>query len=104
LRYHYASTVYPCRCTEQWACPNFAYFFLPLIIFACVVEQFSLVRTLLSTDRNLVNTSDADGRTALHWAASSGALDIVRLLIDKGAEVNKQDASGWTALHISGQP
>jgi ankyrin repeat protein len=76
--------------------------FLACLIIS-LVEQFSLVRTLLSTDPNLINAPDADGRTALHWAASSGALDIVRLLIDKDAEVNKQDASGWTALHISGQ-
>ncbi|KAA1467138.1 ankyrin, partial [Dentipellis sp. KUC8613] len=32
---------------------------------------------------------------------SSGALDIVRYLLDEKAEVDKIDASGWTALHIA---
>ncbi|KNZ73379.1 26S proteasome non-ATPase regulatory subunit 10, partial [Termitomyces sp. J132] len=42
-----------------------------------------------------------DERTPLHWAASSGAIDIVRFLIDQKAEVDKPDISGWTALHIA---
>ncbi|KAF8071571.1 ankyrin repeat-containing domain protein, partial [Lyophyllum atratum] len=32
---------------------------------------------------------------------SSGAIDIVRLLIDQKAEVDKPDNSGWTPLHIA---
>ena len=32
-----------------------------------------------------------DGRTALHWAAINGNIDIARLLIDKGADVNIGD-------------
>ena len=43
-----------------------------------------------------------DGRTPLHWAASSGALDIVTYLLTHEAEVDKTDPSGWTALHIAG--
>ncbi|TRM64757.1 ankyrin repeat-containing domain protein [Schizophyllum amplum] len=42
-----------------------------------------------------------DGRTPLHWAASSGAIDIVRYLIDNKAEVDKQDPGGWTPIHIA---
>ncbi|KAJ7173958.1 ankyrin repeat-containing domain protein [Mycena crocata] len=42
-----------------------------------------------------------DERTALHWAASSGATDIVRFLVDKQAEVDVVDNSGWTPLHIA---
>jgi ankyrin repeat protein len=43
-----------------------------------------------------------DGRTPLHWAASSGSIDITRYLIDQKAEVDKIDGSSWTALHIAG--
>jgi 26S proteasome non-ATPase regulatory subunit 10 len=43
-----------------------------------------------------------DGRTPLHWAASSGAINIARFLIDQKAEVDKLDISGWTPLHIAG--
>jgi ankyrin repeat protein len=54
----------------------------------------------LSTTLN----TQKDGRTALHWAASTGSIDIARLLIDQNAEVDKTDGSGWTPLHIAGSP
>lgn len=43
-----------------------------------------------------------DSRTPLHWAASSGHLDVVTYLLENGAEVDKVDNGGWTALHIAG--
>jgi ankyrin repeat protein len=43
-----------------------------------------------------------DSRTPLQWAASAGHLDIVTYLLANGAEVDKLDDSGWTALHIAG--
>ena len=47
-----------------------------------------------------VNLKDKDGRTPLHLAAESADGDIVKLLLDKGVEVNaKDDESGFTALH-----
>jgi 26S proteasome non-ATPase regulatory subunit 10 len=43
-----------------------------------------------------------DERTPLHWAASSGSTEITGFLIDQKAEVDEQDNSGWTPLHIAG--
>lgn len=37
----------------------------------------------------------------MHWAASSGSVDIVRYLIDEKADVNRGDSGGWTPLHIA---
>ncbi|KAK7058628.1 putative ankyrin-repeat protein [Paramarasmius palmivorus] len=68
---------------------------------AAQTHQVGLLRTLVNEDPKLVNAVDADGRTPLHWAASSGSLDIVRILLEHDAEVDKPDASGWTALHIA---
>jgi 26S proteasome non-ATPase regulatory subunit 10 len=85
-----------------------------------VSDQLPLLRALLAEDPKLVNTVDMvyneidhtmlkyadiipkDERTPLHWAASSGSIEIVQFLIDQGAEVDKTDASGWTPLHIAG--
>ncbi|PPQ95446.1 hypothetical protein CVT26_008465, partial [Gymnopilus dilepis] len=64
--------------------------------------QLPLLRTLLAEDPKLVNSVDVDGRTPLHWAVSSGSIDIVRFLIDQKAEIDKVDGSGWTPLHIAG--
>ncbi|CDO74938.1 hypothetical protein BN946_scf184945.g10 [Trametes cinnabarina] len=64
-------------------------------------RQFGLVRSLVTQDPTLVNAVDEDGRTPLHWAASSGSEDIVRYLVDQGADVNRGDGGGWTPLHIA---
>ena len=32
-----------------------------------------------------------DGRTALHIAAKNGNIEVARLLLDKGADVNSRD-------------
>jgi len=64
-------------------------------------NQLSLLRSLLSEDPKLVNAVDIDDRTPLHWAASSGSIDIAQFLIDQKAEIDKADNSGWTPLHIA---
>jgi hypothetical protein len=90
--------------------------------YLCVLigkDQLSLLRSLILSDPKLVNVIDVvgicfpvmqlmlialqDERTPLHWAASSGSLDIVQFLIDHGAEVDKADGMRWTPLHIAGQ-
>lgn len=44
-----------------------------------------------------------DGRTPLHWAASSGSTEIACYLIGKSSDIiDNVDESGWTALHIAG--
>jgi len=64
-------------------------------------KQIHVVRSLISEDPLVVNSVDIDGRTALHWAAFSGALDITQYLLEQKAEVDKIDESGWAALHIA---
>ncbi|KAH9481869.1 Ankyrin repeat-containing protein C6C3.08 [Psilocybe cubensis] len=66
-------------------------------------DQLPLLRSLLAEDPKLVNSVDADGRTPLHWAASSGSAELVQFLIDQKAEVDKVDGSGWSPLHIAGK-
>ena len=50
---------------------------------------------------NDVNTADANGDTALHGAVHRGADEIVRLLHDKGANLDAVNETGWTALSIA---
>jgi len=48
-----------------------------------------------------VNEKDTEGTTALMAAVSEGRIDIVKVLIEKGADVNIKDHSGFTALAMA---
>ena len=41
------------------------------------------------------------GLTPLHQAVLEENVDAVRLLIEHGADVNKQDSDSWTPLHAA---
>ena len=50
-----------------------------------------------------VDAPDGEDRTALINAVIENKIDIVRLLISLGANVNAQDKLGYTVLHFVGQ-
>jgi ankyrin repeat protein len=58
------------------------------------------VDALLSTNRTLtIDSSDDDGRTALHWAVAAGHKALALDLLARGARSDTADASGWSPLH-----
>lgn len=48
-----------------------------------------------------VNATDKSGGPALHWAVGSGKADVVRLLIDLGADVAAMDGHQQTARDLA---
>ncbi|KAG2684779.1 hypothetical protein I3760_10G091200 [Carya illinoinensis] len=50
-----------------------------------------------------VNLMAEDGQTALHAAVRRGHLEMVKLLLEGGANLNKQDARGWTPKALAEQ-
>ena len=48
-----------------------------------------------------INAKNKDGETALMLASSEGHLEIVKLLIEKGADVNVKNEDGKTALTLA---
>jgi ankyrin repeat protein len=48
-----------------------------------------------------VNIVTAEGKALLHFAAERDRLDILRLLLRKGANPNLQDEDGKTPLHYA---
>jgi uncharacterized protein len=60
------------------------------------------IRALVQQGEN-VNTGDADGTTALHWASYRDDLEIAELLIRAGARVNAANDLGATPLWTASQ-
>src|SRR4051812_13915004 len=58
------------------------------------------VRELVRTKVN-VNTPQADGTTALHWAVQADDLELVDLLIKAGAKVAASNVAGATPLQLA---
>jgi len=59
------------------------------------------VTQMLGEDASLARYADAEGRTALHGAVAGGAVEIVRLLLARGADVNARDYEEHTPLHFA---
>lgn len=49
----------------------------------------------------IINEDDNRGWNALHFAAEKGHKDIVKKLIENGANKDATDNEGWTALHLA---
>jgi cytohesin len=56
-------------------------------------------RLLLSHKARVDGRTREDGSTPLHIAAGSGALDVVQLLVEAGADINSHNDVGLTPLH-----
>ncbi|KAG5888223.1 hypothetical protein JTB14_035572 [Gonioctena quinquepunctata] len=48
-----------------------------------------------------LNVLDQEGLGVVHWAADSGNLEILKLLVDAGAGLELRDGDGQTALHYA---
>lgn len=57
----------------------------------CRDGDFNGVQVQVELNRNLVNDFDMCGDTGLHWAAKRGHLDVVTLLLEKGADPDAED-------------
>ncbi|XP_040818839.1 ankyrin repeat and SAM domain-containing protein 6 isoform X3 [Ochotona curzoniae] len=71
----------------------------PDIFHALKMGNFQLVKEIADEDPNHVNLVNGDGATPLMLAAVTGQLPLVQLLVERHADVDKQDnVHGWTAL------
>lgn len=72
---------------------------LPLIDSARNGDNESVAR-LLEQSVN-VNASEADGTTALHWAAHRNEMEMLELLLSAGANADVANEYGVTPLHLA---
>ncbi|OWK38274.1 Ankyrin [Fimbriiglobus ruber] len=62
-----------------------------------------LIEALLDRDGSLIDNPDDRGRTALFHAARNNRFAAIKLLVERGADVNRSDAVGTAALHRTSQ-
>lgn len=75
---------------------------LTLLQLAAKNGYYSLVELLLPIDQININLrSGVQGYSALLYASSSGLVDIVELLLEKGADINLLSFRNETALHVA---
>ncbi len=81
--------------------PDFEYEYTPLHYVAAKGILF-LVKELIGYENIPVNIQTQNNEnTALHLASSRGHLDVVELLLEKGADPNLLDHRGGTTLHYA---
>lgn len=68
---------------------------------AIETNDLAQLKFALKYHRAKVNGQDEQGVTILHQSCFSGQLEIVRLLVDNGAELELRDDRGWTCLHYA---
>ncbi|WP_322106848.1 ankyrin repeat domain-containing protein [Paraburkholderia sp. J41] len=71
---------------------------MPLLVIAAREKSDKVGAVLLDNPKTNIGAEDRAGENALMMASLNGDLDFVKLLITKGAEVNKK---GWTPLHYA---
>ena len=54
--------------------------------------------SVLESTPSLINTTDDEKRTALHWAVDRDNLEATKRLIQLGSDINLQDIDGCTVL------
>lgn len=70
-----------------------------------VMNNLEACRALLShisgSGVKAINLPGGDGESPLHQACAWGNVEIVRLLVDKGADCHMRNTEGWTPLHTA---
>jgi uncharacterized protein len=61
------------------------------------------LKDLLSHFKEFIDSHDAEGNTLLIIAVINVQVNIVKMLLEEGADVNAPDTRGMTSLHYAGE-
>ncbi|MGF6599717.1 ankyrin repeat protein [Paraburkholderia sp. GAS448] len=71
---------------------------MPLLVIAAREKSDKVVAALIANSKTDIEITDKVGENAMMMAALNDDVTIVKILIEKGAEVNKK---GWAPLHYA---
>jgi ankyrin repeat protein/ribosomal protein L21E len=75
-------------------------FTLQMLLESVVQNEIGVVRAILARNHDQVNAKVKD-TTALHLASREGHLEVVKLLLENGADVLATDKDGYTPIHYA---
>ena len=64
-------------------------------------KKLHLIKILLANYGDLVNSSNKFGDRAIHYSAKMGDLDLLKILVEHGADVNAVNELGWTPFYVA---
>lgn len=64
-------------------------------------NDVATVKSLVEREHVKLNEAGVDGMLPLHRAASTGSLECVKLLVQKGAKINVYDSNGISPLDVA---
>ncbi len=73
----------------------------PILSTVCIIGDLDIVKVLVEKKRMGLNVKDRFGYTPLHNAVDYGHLDIVKYLLENGADVNAKDKNGRAPLYYA---
>jgi len=89
---------------EEMSCPNATVSPVQDQISAAILQgDTATAMRLLQQDRSLIQACDRTGATPLHIAAQAADVDLVAWLLERRANVRKQDVRGSSALDRAAQ-
>ncbi|SOS79227.1 acyl-CoA-binding protein, putative [Plasmodium sp. gorilla clade G1] len=66
-----------------------------------VMGDLASIKKNLKHNPSLINKKNSSGLTPLHYACDRGYIDIVKYLVNQGANINVEDSYGDTPLHMA---
>jgi len=73
----------------------------PPLIMAAIMGDADSAKQLLADGADVNGCAPGTNWTALHAAASDGRTAVARLLLEHGADINRQSDNGNTPLHLA---
>jgi ankyrin repeat protein len=72
-------------------------------IIATLIKEHKIckLKTLIEENPDAIHASDEQGNTALHWAVLTRKVNLIDLLIEKGANLEAKRADGSKAIHLA---